>query len=70
MPAELPYIASKAALHEVTRSLAVHLIHRGTTASCINPGPNHTGYPDDSPILMRQSSPKQDKPVGYCRLVP
>ena len=24
-PAELPYIASKAALHEVTRSLAVHL---------------------------------------------
>jgi 3-oxoacyl-[acyl-carrier protein] reductase len=47
MPAELPYIASKAALHEVTRSLAVHLIHRGITVNCIDPGPNDTGYADD-----------------------
>jgi 3-oxoacyl-[acyl-carrier protein] reductase len=47
MPAELPYIASKAALHEVTRSLAVHLIGRGITVNCINPGPNDTGYADD-----------------------
>jgi 3-oxoacyl-[acyl-carrier protein] reductase len=48
MPDELPYIASKAALHEVTRSLAVHLIHRGITVNCINPGPNDTGYADDT----------------------
>jgi 3-oxoacyl-[acyl-carrier protein] reductase len=47
MPAELPYIASKAALHELTRSLAVHLIHRGITVNCINPGPNDTGYAND-----------------------
>lgn len=47
MPAELPYIASKAALHEITRSLAVHLIGRGITVNCINPGPNDTGYADD-----------------------
>jgi 3-oxoacyl-[acyl-carrier protein] reductase len=46
MPAELPYIASKAALHELTRSLAVHLIERGITVNCINPGPNDTGYAD------------------------
>jgi 3-oxoacyl-[acyl-carrier protein] reductase len=47
MPDELPYIASKAALHELTRSLAVHLIPRGITVNCINPGPNDTGYADD-----------------------
>ncbi|NLT55879.1 MAG: SDR family oxidoreductase [Actinomycetales bacterium] len=48
MPAELPYIASKAALHEITRSLAVHLIRRGITVNCVNPGPNDTGYADDT----------------------
>jgi 3-oxoacyl-[acyl-carrier protein] reductase len=46
MPGELPYIASKATLHELTRSLAVHLIPRGITVNCVNPGPNDTGYAD------------------------
>ena len=46
MPSELPYIASKAALHEVTHSLAVHLAPRGVTVNCVNPGPNDTGYAD------------------------
>jgi 3-oxoacyl-[acyl-carrier protein] reductase len=46
MPDELPYIASKAALHELTRSLSVHLIPRGITVNCINPGPNATGWAD------------------------
>jgi 3-oxoacyl-[acyl-carrier protein] reductase len=47
MPDELPYIASKAALHELTPSLAVHLAPRGITVNCVNPGPNDTGYADD-----------------------
>lgn len=47
MPAELPYIAAKAALHEVTRSLAVHLAPRGITVNCINPGRNDNGYADE-----------------------
>ena len=46
MPGELPYIASKAALHELTASLAVHLMPRGITVNCVNPGPNDTGYAD------------------------
>lgn len=39
MPAELPYIASKAALHQITPSLAAHLMPRGITVNCVNPGP-------------------------------
>jgi 3-oxoacyl-[acyl-carrier protein] reductase len=44
MPGELPYIASKGALQQVTGSLAVHLAPRGITVNCVDPGPNDTGY--------------------------
>lgn len=46
MPGELPYIATKAALHELTRSLAVHLAPRRITVNCVDPGPTDTGYAD------------------------
>jgi 3-oxoacyl-[acyl-carrier protein] reductase len=46
MPGELPYIASKGALHQLTQSVAVHLMPRGITVNCIDPGPNDTGYAD------------------------
>lgn len=48
MPAELPYIASKVALRELPPTLAAHLIPPGVTVSRINPGPNNTGYADDT----------------------
>ncbi|WP_285687062.1 SDR family oxidoreductase [Actinoplanes sp. NBRC 103695] len=56
-PAELPYIASKAALHELTRSLSVHLIPRGITVNCVNPGPNETGWadPETHAAVLRMS---------------
>ncbi len=44
MPSELPYIASKGALHQLTASLAVELMPRGITVNCIDPGPTDTGY--------------------------
>lgn len=44
MPAELPYIASKAAVQQLTASLAVELAPRQITVNCVNPGPNDTGY--------------------------
>ena len=47
MPGELPYIASKAAIQQLTPSLALELAPRGITVNCVNPGPVDTGYADD-----------------------
>lgn len=72
MPGELPYIASKAALHEVTRSLAVHLAPRRITVNCINPGPNDTGYADDdarAAIAALNPGGRWSTPADTARLV-
>jgi 3-oxoacyl-[acyl-carrier protein] reductase len=44
MPGELPYVASKAALHGVTKSLALELAP--ATVNTVDPGPTDTGYAD------------------------
>jgi 3-oxoacyl-[acyl-carrier protein] reductase len=44
MADELPYIASKGALHQVTKSLAIELAPRGITCNTVDPGPTDTGY--------------------------
>ena len=43
MPNELPYIATKATLHELTRTLGVELIARNITVNCIDPGAERHG---------------------------
>ena len=72
MPGELPYIASKAALHEVTRSLAVHLMPRRITVNCINPGPNDTGYADAetrADVAAANPGARWSTPTDTARLV-
>jgi 3-oxoacyl-[acyl-carrier protein] reductase len=72
MPGELPYIASKAALFGLTASLAVHLMPRGITVNCINPGPNDTGYADAQALAAvagRNPGGRWGAPSDAARLV-
>ncbi len=72
MADELPYIASKAALHELTPSLAVHLASRGITVNCVNPGPNDTGYADPEAVAelaARVPGGRWSRPTDTARLI-
>jgi 3-oxoacyl-[acyl-carrier protein] reductase len=72
MPAELPYIASKGALHQVTPSLAAHLMPRGITVNCVDPGPNDTGYADAAlraTVAAHIPGGRWGAPVDTARLV-
>ena len=72
MPGELPYIASKAALRELTPTLAAHLIGRGITVNCVNPGPNNTGHYDESAwawVGQRNPGGRASTPQETARLV-
>jgi 3-oxoacyl-[acyl-carrier protein] reductase len=72
MPGELPYVASKAALHQLTPSLAAHLMPRGITVNCVNPGPNDTGYADETTrqaVAARMPGRRWGMPADAARLV-
>ena len=72
MAEQLPYIAAKAALHELTPSLAVHLAPRGITVNCVNPGPNDTGWADAqlvTRIAERMPGGRWSTPDDAARLV-
>lgn len=44
LPAEIPYAATKGALHQITATLADALAERDITVNCVNPGPTDTGW--------------------------
>lgn len=72
MAGELPYIASKGALHQLTGSVAAHLAPRGITVNCVNPGPNDTGYADDAlRVAVAAANPgrRWGTPTDAARLV-
>lgn len=72
MPDELPYIASKAALHELTVSVAAGLAGRGITVNCVNPGPTDTGYADEATrrlVADRHPQGRWSQPDDAARLV-
>jgi 3-oxoacyl-[acyl-carrier protein] reductase len=72
MPSELPYIASKAALHELTTSVAADLAGRRITVNCVDPGATDTGYADDETrqaIADRHPQGRWSEPDDAARLV-
>jgi 3-oxoacyl-[acyl-carrier protein] reductase len=48
MRGELAYTASKGALEAFTKQLAYEVAHLGITVNAVGPGPNDTGWIDDS----------------------
>jgi 3-oxoacyl-[acyl-carrier protein] reductase len=46
MPDEIPYAVSKAAVHQMTATLAKALGGRGISVNTLNPGPTDTGWAD------------------------
>jgi 3-oxoacyl-[acyl-carrier protein] reductase len=72
MPGELPYIASKGALHQLTASLAAHLAPRGITVNTVDPGATDTGWADErvrAEVLAQAPMGRWGRPDDAARLV-
>ena len=72
MPGELPYIASKGALHQVTASLAAHLAPRRITVNTVDPGATDTGYADAATrawVLEQEPMGRWGEPDDAARLI-
>ncbi len=58
MPGEIPYAASKGALHQITLTLADALAVRRIRVNALNPGPTDTGWAgEDLTAKVSQASP-------------
>jgi 3-oxoacyl-[acyl-carrier protein] reductase len=60
MPGEIPYIATKGALQQLTASLALWFAPQRVTVNCVDPGPVDTGYASND--LLEQGN--QQIPFG------
>jgi 3-oxoacyl-[acyl-carrier protein] reductase len=72
MPGELAYTASKGALEAFTRQLSAEVAHLGITVNAVGPGPNDTGWIDDSlreELLPRFPMGRLGRPEDAAALV-
>ena len=72
MPGELPYIAGKGALAQLTLSLSAATAGKGITVNCVDPGATDTGWPDEetyAAVLARQPRGRWGQPEDAARLI-
>jgi 3-oxoacyl-[acyl-carrier protein] reductase len=72
MPGELPYIAGKGALHQLTPSLAAAVAPKRITVNTVDPGATDTGWPDEAArawVLERQPFGRWGEPDDAARLI-
>jgi 3-oxoacyl-[acyl-carrier protein] reductase len=72
MPGELPYIAGKGALHQLTRSLAAAVAPKRITVNCVDPGATDTGWatPDvQAEVLAEEPFGRWGQPDDAARLI-
>jgi 3-oxoacyl-[acyl-carrier protein] reductase len=72
MPGELPYIAGKGALAQLTLSLSAATVDKGITVNCVDPGATDTGWPDAetyAAVLAQQPRGRWGRPDDAARLI-
>jgi 3-oxoacyl-[acyl-carrier protein] reductase len=72
MPGELAYVASKGALHQLTKSLSAHLAKRGITVNAVNPGATETGYASPAlhqEVLALEPQGRWGEPADAARII-
>jgi 3-oxoacyl-[acyl-carrier protein] reductase len=72
MPGELPYIAGKGALHQLTPSLAAAVAPKRITVNTVDPGATDTGWPTPEVrewVLERAPFGRWGEPDDAARLI-
>ena len=72
MPGELPYVAGKGALHQLTPSLAAAVAPKRITVNAVDPGATETGWASEDVrawVLERQPFGRWGEPGDAARLI-
>ena len=72
MPGELPYIAGKGALHQLTASLAAACAPKRITVNCVDPGATDTGWASPAvraEVLAEEPFGRWGEPDDAARLI-